>query len=266
MAEERENLYKRQLKIEAGLISEDAPLEEDNMTGDELKKVNTGKKWWEWLKVETFYIYGMVYMLVRVAINVTMTMQPFYITRATGYGKLADGSMSKETPIQVAIVPLISYVGQLFFSLYLQRKLTEHLRNRFLPLLVALTFITIGSFPLMFLNNEDNVRWLVYPLAFVQGLGLIIMLNTSTSLISDVIGNDSQSAAFVYGVYSFYDKLANGTLLYFVVEGYAEDEQALKYVMSIIPITCSLGSLLFSYFGHKFFSHKMAKITGIAQR
>lgn len=69
------------------------------MTGDELKKVNTGKKWYEWLKVETFYIYGMVYMLVRVAINVTMTMQPFYITRATGYGKLENGEMSKETPI-----------------------------------------------------------------------------------------------------------------------------------------------------------------------
>jgi len=44
------------------------------MTGDELKSVNTGKKWFDWLKVETFYIYGMVYMLVRVAINVTMTM------------------------------------------------------------------------------------------------------------------------------------------------------------------------------------------------
>ena len=58
----------------------------------------------------------------------------------------------------------------------------------------------------------------MYPLAFVQGLGLIIMLNTSTSLISDVIGNDSQNAAFVYGAYSLFDKLGDGLLLFFMVD------------------------------------------------
>lgn len=42
------------------------------------------------------------------------------------------------------------------------------------------------------------------------------MLNISTSLISDVIGKDEQSAAFVYGAYSFFDKFANGILLFLV--------------------------------------------------
>lgn len=64
-------------------------------------------------------------------------------------------------------MPLISYVGQLIFSLYLQRALTEKLRNRFLPLLVALVLITLGSFPLAFLTPDEAVRWLVYPLAFI---------------------------------------------------------------------------------------------------
>lgn len=87
MADEREAAYKKQLKIEAGLLSEaDAVEANEEMTGDELKSVNTGKKWFEWLKLETFYIYGMVYMLVRVAINVTMTIQPFYLTQVTQYG------------------------------------------------------------------------------------------------------------------------------------------------------------------------------------
>jgi len=79
----------------------------------------------------------------------------------------------------------------------------------------------------MFLNDNGSVRWLVYPLAFIQGIGLIIMLNTSTSLISDVIGNDSQNAAFVYGVYSLFDKLANGSLLFFMVAAYSSDKEAL---------------------------------------
>jgi hypothetical protein len=36
------------------------------------------------------------------------------------------------------------------------------------------------------------------------------MINTSTSLISDVIGKEAENSAFVYGFYSFMDKIANG--------------------------------------------------------
>ena len=260
LAIEREAKYKRQVKIESGLASESDPLEEE-LTGDELKTAKKGKTWKDWLKLETFYIYGFVYMLVRVAINVTMTMQPFYLNQVTLY--VADG---EGTAPQLAIVPLISYVGQLFFSLWLQRWMTEKLRNRFLPLLVAFICITIGSLPMAFLNGEENVRWAVYPLAFIQGLGLIIMLNTSTSLISDVIGNDAENAAFVYGMYSFMDKVMNGTLLFFLVDSFSKDNpDALKIIMAVVPITCSILAYALSYFGHKYFSHKLAKITGINQ-
>ena len=60
------------------------------------------------------------------------------------------------------------------------------------------------------------MRWLVFVCASFQGVGLAIMLNISTSLISDVIGKDEQSAAFVYGCYSFFDKLANGVILFLI--------------------------------------------------
>lgn len=87
------------------MASADDPVNPEDMTGDELKSVNTGKKWFDWLKQETFYIYGFVYMLVRVAINVTMTMRPFYLTHKTKFGA------AHTTPIQVAIVPLLCYIG-----------------------------------------------------------------------------------------------------------------------------------------------------------
>ena len=116
------------------------------------------------------------------------------------------------------------------------------------------------------LNTNENIRWLVYPLAFVQGLGLIIMLNTATSLISDVIGTDSENAAFVYGAYSFFDKLANGSLLFFIVGAYSKGRPTeLKWIMATIPIFCSACAYGLSFFGHKYFSHKLAKITGINQ-
>ena len=53
------------------------------------------------------------------------------------------------------------------------------------------------------------------------------MLNTSTSLISDVIGTQTRSAAFVYGFYSFVDKTANGLFLFWLIATYSMDAKAL---------------------------------------
>ena len=53
------------------------------------------------------------------------------------------------------------------------------------------------------------------------------MLNTSTSIISDVIGTNIQSAAFVYGLYSFVDKIANGLFLFWLIANYSTDAFAL---------------------------------------
>jgi Na+/melibiose symporter-like transporter len=66
------------------------------------------------------------------------------------------------------------------------------------------------------LDSQPEVRWVAFLAASIQGVGLAIMLNTATSLISDVIGKDEQSSAFVYGAYSFLDKLSNGVILFFI--------------------------------------------------
>ena len=65
---------------------------------------------------------------------------------------------------------------------------------------------------------DKKTRAAVYPLAAFQNIGLIIMLNTATSLISDVIGTDSKNSAFVYGCYSLLDKFANGAMLFVVID------------------------------------------------
>jgi len=87
-----------------------------------------------------------------------------------------------------------------------------------IPLVISVLITSLGSVPYLFLGPDKNYNWLVYPLAAVQGVGIAMMLNTSTSLISDVVGSDSESSAFVYGIYSFTDKFANGFLLYILVK------------------------------------------------
>jgi len=132
-------------------------------------------------------------------------------------------------------------------------------------MLVAILTLVITSAPLAFLNY-DNRYW-VYPLAGFQGVGLSIMLNTATSMISDVIGNDSENSAFVYGCFSLFDKFANGIILLWMLAKYTNegDSKQLKWIMALTPIITSLLSFILTFIGNKFFSHKLAKITGVKQ-
>lgn len=88
-------------------------------------------------------------------------------------------------------------------------------------------------------------------------------MNTATSLISDVIGSDSENSAFVYGCYSLADKFANGALLFVMIANYNKDTTALKYIMVITPIFCSINAFIMTYIGSRLYGGKMQKITGI---
>ena len=141
--------------------------------------------------------------------------------------------------------------------------MTRCLRNRLLPMLLSIVVIVASSAPLAFLG-QNEYSYLVYPFSALQGIGMAIMLNTATSLISDVIGNDSENSAFVYGCYSLFYKFANGALLYWIIAAYSEDHpDTLKWIMAIVPIICSILAFVFVFIVNKFYSNKMAKITGI---
>lgn len=125
-----------------------------------------GKSGFDWLKEGTFYIHGLVYMFVRVLVNVNMTLRPFYLSYVTGYGDSDDPTVPRSpSPIELALVPLTAYIMSLLFSLFVQQTMTRKLRNRFLPMLISILIITCASFPLYFLSRDTDTRWLVYPLA-----------------------------------------------------------------------------------------------------
>jgi Na+/melibiose symporter-like transporter len=197
------------------------------------------------MKEGTFYVHGMVYMLVRIAVNVTMTMQPFYLDKVCGFSP----TIEDPTPFQLALVPLVSYIVSMIFSIYFQQALTRCLRNRMYPMLLSIVLIAVSSIPLAFLHSDSWVKELVYPLAAIQGLGIAIMLNTGTSLIGDVIGKDAENSAFVYGAYSLFDKFANGILLFIMIDSFSEDEEALRWIMSVVPTFCAIAAYVLVWVG-----------------
>ena len=92
----------------------------------------------------------------------------------------------------------------------------------------------VASVPFIFM--KPSFAWLVYIVASAQGIGLSIMLNIATSLISDVIGDDDSSSAFVYGAYSLWDKFFSGFLLVFIGNSIIEDADWLIWLSSGLPI------------------------------
>lgn len=119
------------------------------------------KTWKDWLKEGNFYVHAVVYMLVRIAVNVTMSVQPFYLILVTGFVE----TPGNPTPLAIALAPLISYICSLLFSLFIYKRMVDKYRNRFIPLFFSVIVIAIGSIPYLFLNSEENVRWLVFPLS-----------------------------------------------------------------------------------------------------
>jgi hypothetical protein len=79
----------------------------------------------------------------------------------------------------------------------------------------AVAFTLWGSMPLLLLDGEN--RDLVLLCSAMIGVGTALLVNTATCLVSDLIGKDLKSAAFVYGTYSMCDNWSNGLLLYFLI-------------------------------------------------
>lgn len=127
-------------------------MKEDEEDEDDLAKVpkismvdERLKDWRGWLSEGQFYIYGCVYMLVRIAVNVTMSVQPFYLLNVTGFEK----SKENPTPLPIALTPLVSYITSLVFSLFFYKKMMAKAKNRFIPLFISIIIISLGSFPLL---------------------------------------------------------------------------------------------------------------------
>jgi len=109
-------------------------------------------------------------------------------------------------------------------------------------------------------TNPSN-NWLVYPTSAVQGVGLAIQLNSATSLISDVIGQDNTSGAFVYGAYSFFDKFANGFILFAITSIWISDATALRYIISLTSFICASLLAILTYIGQRYYASRLTKIS-----
>jgi hypothetical protein len=82
---------------------------------------------------------------------------------------------------------------------------------------------------------------MVYIAFILQGAGIANMLNTSTGLISEMIGYNDSASAIVYALINFVESFSSGTVVFQIMaQSLIESSYSLKILLSFVPIACSI--------------------------
>ncbi|KAK2831805.1 hypothetical protein Q7C36_016891 [Tachysurus vachellii] len=151
-------------------------------------------QWRHWLKEPSFYQVALLYMCTRLIVNLSQTYISMYLTNSLLLPKK-----------YIATIPLVMYVSGFVSSLIM--KPFNKLIGKTLVYFVGLVLILIFSYwALVDTHMGDGV----YGAAVLLGAGSATILVMSLSMTADLIADQTQSGAFVYGAMSFTDKVANG--------------------------------------------------------
>ncbi|XP_060753762.1 major facilitator superfamily domain-containing protein 12-like isoform X2 [Neoarius graeffei] len=173
-----------------GEIGERSPL----LPRSTLNSPSAPLQWRHWLKEPSFYQVAVLYMCTRLIVNLSQTYISMYLTNTLLLPKK-----------YIAIIPLVMYVSGFISSLIM--KPFNKLIGKNLVYFVGLVLILIFSYwALLDTHMGDGV----YGAAVLLGAGSATILVMSLSMTADLIADQTQSGAFVYGAMSFTDKVANG--------------------------------------------------------
>ncbi|KAJ6215864.1 hypothetical protein RDWZM_010364 [Blomia tropicalis] len=168
---------------------------------DDTNNVNNKSQWYHWLRSFCFWKFTIIYTAARMFINVSQVYMPIYLQQYL--------ILSKET---VAIIPLATYVTSFIFSFF-TNGLTKHIGTKILILIGSAVgiatslYIWFGKYGLIFRYYQ------IYAVAAMIGIAGTILLISSLSLNSDLIGNHLSSNAFVFAAMSLVDKTINGIVI-----------------------------------------------------
>ncbi|KAM9358399.1 major facilitator superfamily domain-containing protein 12 [Symphorus nematophorus] len=152
-------------------------------------------QWNHWLKEPSFYQMAFLYMCTRLIVNLSQTYISVYLTNSLMLPKNF-----------IAIIPLVMYVSGFVCSLAM--KPISKLIGISITYLIGLS-VVLGFAAWVFVDKNMGAKS-IYGAAVLLGAGSATILVMSLSMTATLIGEQTQSGAFVYGSMSFTDKVANG--------------------------------------------------------
>uniref|UniRef100_A0A3B4X7N1 Major facilitator superfamily domain-containing protein 12 n=1 Tax=Seriola lalandi dorsalis TaxID=1841481 RepID=A0A3B4X7N1_SERLL len=151
-------------------------------------------QWKCWLQQPSFYQVALLYMSTRLIVNLSQTYISMYLINTLGLPKKF-----------IATIPLVMYLSG-FLSSFIMKPLSK-LIGKCLTYFVGLLLIMGFSYWVLL---DDKMGQRVYGAAVLLGAGSATILVISLAMTAELIADQTQSGAFVYGAMSFTDKLANG--------------------------------------------------------
>lgn len=158
----------------------------------------------EWLSNTPFWVLSVMYMCVRLYVNLSMTYITLYLH-----------DYLRAEKISLAVFPLVMYIGGFCGSVAV-KAFNQHLNRRCWLALGALLG-GCACLGILFgpVSSVLYTHGLAYLVALLLGTGGSIMLVTTLTVAADIIGSSTRGA-FVYGALSFCDKLSNGLVVEFI--------------------------------------------------
>lgn len=215
--------------------SQNSPMLKSKNNADEDKV-----SWTYWFKLPSFYLYGVVYMGVRMLVNVQSSLIIFYLENIL---MIKSEDENSGLPREFAIIPMIVYLSSTVVSSFL--KIVYEKIGRKKAFTLGAFAALFGTTIMMFLDAK--LKNFMYPLAIVIGIGQSISLNTGISLIGEVVGSKGSSGAFVFGAYSLLDKFSSGIVLYLVVNLRNIKEEANMDYLRLCTCLIPAGSVLVAW-------------------
>ena len=138
-------------------------------------------------------------MATRLYINVSQAYMPLYIQH------------SLQLPaVSIAVIPLIMFISGFVVSI-VNKPISKFLGRKWSMIggclvgVAGAVWVQFGS-----LTDESFTKYEIYAISVLIGAAGSQMLITSLCIVADLISNNLDSSAFVYGCMSLVDKFSNG--------------------------------------------------------
>ncbi|KAL6430179.1 hypothetical protein ACFW04_007733 [Cataglyphis niger] len=177
------------------------------------------------------YQIAFVYMLTRLFINLCQIYMPLYLHESLNMPATS-----------LAYIPLTMYLSSFLTSLIIERLNTKW--GRKIAYSIGALLAISACIWIQFGNDDTYTKYQIYAVAVLLGSAGAIMLVTSLGITSDLIGRNTESGAFAYGIMSFTDKLSNGLvvmLIQYLVK-HLSSGYASYYYRNILTYVCGVSA------------------------
>lgn len=182
----------------------------------------------DWFKELPFYQIAVLYMATRLYVNLYQAYIPLYVQETL-----------KLDQTFLATVPFAMYLAGFTGSLLMKEINKKIGRKRTFAFGCCIGIV--GCVWLWFGEGSYYREWGIFVVGALLGIGGSTLLITSLSITADLIGENVEGGAFVYGFMSLVDKFSNGIIIMIIQESNPEEPW---YYRSVITFACGSACVL----------------------